>query len=180
MEKYIVAENVQLKPIKLENGDWAWVAISIEGKISFESNDITSEIEIETNSQFKEIDLIRGFDETKDKFKKLSNLFQSSNLIHIDKLTINLKDETVTYDGKKVEIEDKPYQFLRCLAIRQGTVVSRDLIIDEVWGSPEIIGVNTLVETLSELRQSIDIPFNCNTVEVFRHRGYVLDKITEN
>jgi DNA-binding response OmpR family regulator len=61
---------------------------------------------------------------------------------------------------------------LAALLRRDGGVVSKQELLDEVWGS-EFSGDPNIVEVyVRYLRRKIDVPFGLDTIETVRHVGY--------
>ena len=56
------------------------------------------------------------------------------NCISVGKLEINIPGREVHIDGMKVELTAKEYDLLRYLAENRGIVLSREMILNEVWG----------------------------------------------
>ncbi len=77
----------------------------------------------------------------------------------------------------EVELRSKEYRLLELLARRAGTVVSRTVIAERVWGSPFEVTDNAIDVTVSNLRHRLDAAADGGasvTIETVRGVGYRL------
>lgn len=76
--------------------------------------------------------------------------------------------------GRTVQVRAKVMDLLSCLAAHPGEVVSKDRLLDEVWGS-QAVSESALTRTVTELRQALgdnaDAP---QLLETIPKRGYRL------
>ena len=80
----------------------------------------------------------------------------------------------LTSNGRAAHVRPKVMDLLAYLARHQGEVVSKDRLLDEVWGS-EAISESALTRTVAELRQALgDSAENPLILETIAKRGYRL------
>lgn len=81
---------------------------------------------------------------------------------------------TVQRAGQHVHLTAREYAVLEALLRRQGGVVSKQEILDEVWGA-DFPGDPNIVEVyVRYLRKKLDLPFGVDTIETVRSAGYRL------
>lgn len=90
-------------------------------------------------------------------------------------IKINLKSHTVTVNSKSVLLTLKEFELLKMLIMSKGTVLTRDLILDKIWGydfDGETRTVDVHIRTLrSKLGEAGDL------IETVRGVGYrIIDK----
>ena len=74
--------------------------------------------------------------------------------------------------GVEVHLTPREFSVLAALLRRDGGVISKQEILDEVWGH-EFGGDANIVEVyVRYLRRKIDSPFALDTIETVRHVGY--------
>jgi two-component system OmpR family response regulator len=74
--------------------------------------------------------------------------------------------------GIEVHLTPREFSVLAALLRREGGVVSKQEILDEVWGH-EFGGDPNIVEVyVRYLRKKVDMPFGLDTIETVRHVGY--------
>jgi two-component system, OmpR family, KDP operon response regulator KdpE len=71
-------------------------------------------------------------------------------------LTIDLSSRTVTVGGARVALTPKEYRLLQTLAQHSGNVVTHQLLLKEVWGSPHERDTHYLRIFVRKLRQKIE------------------------
>jgi DNA-binding response OmpR family regulator len=75
-------------------------------------------------------------------------------VIHVDNLSVNPSSQIVTIDDQEVSLSKIEFDMLVALAQRRNRIVSKEVLIREVWG--EWFGDNHVVETtLSRLRAKL-------------------------
>jgi len=71
-------------------------------------------------------------------------------------VVVDPERHTVKIRGKQVELAPKEFALLQLLVERTGRLLTRDLLIDEVWG-PEFAGVTTTLDVhIRRLREKVE------------------------
>lgn len=83
---------------------------------------------------------------------------------------IDLDARRVLVDGSDVELTTKEFDVLAVLAARAGTAVSRELILDTVWGNAHHGASRSLDVHLTQLRSKLDRPELLTTIRGFGYR----------
>ncbi|MDD6101959.1 MAG: response regulator transcription factor [Clostridiales bacterium] len=91
----------------------------------------------------------------------------------LDGLVINNEKREVTVDGRVVELTFKEYELLSLFVINKGIVLSRDKIMDEVWGTDYEGESRTIDMHVKTLRQKLG-DFG-NRIRTIRNVGYVIE-----
>ncbi len=94
---------------------------------------------------------------------------------HYGKLTLNLLKHEVSFDNKPIELTSKEFLLLECLFQSQGRVLSRDYLMDEVWGYDYYGGMRTVDVHIRRLRKKI--PVLSEAIQTVKNMGY---KLKEN
>jgi len=92
----------------------------------------------------------------------------------LEDLEMDLLSRKVTRGGREVELRPREFALLELLLRNAGTVVSKTMILSQVWGyrfDPQTNVVDVLV---SRLRERIDRPFGKPLLHTVRGVGYVL------
>jgi two-component system, OmpR family, response regulator len=89
-------------------------------------------------------------------------------------LVMNPAERTVTRSGTRIDLTIKEFALLEYLMRHPGVVLGRERLIAHVWdgrynGDSNIVDVN-----VRGLREKIDRPFECDTIETVRGVGYRL------
>jgi DNA-binding response OmpR family regulator len=80
---------------------------------------------------------------------------QAPGTIEVNGVKMDLAARQVIVDGDEVTLANKEFELLRVLIQRAGQVVTREEILDEVWGGPELRTSKTLDMHMSWLRRKV-------------------------
>ena len=80
----------------------------------------------------------------------------NENLITVRNVTIDIEKHEVRKDDKVVELTLKEFELLKMLARNRGKVLSRDVILDKIWGYEYFGDTRTVDVHIRHLRKKID------------------------
>ncbi len=89
-------------------------------------------------------------------------------------LEIDTATRSVRRDGTAIELSTTEFDLLLALASREGQVVARQTLYDEVWGYEQDHRSNVIEVFIRYLRQKIDEPFGVKSIQTVRGSGYRL------
>lgn len=90
-------------------------------------------------------------------------------------LAIDPVRRTVTRDRTGIELTRSEFNLLAALMRGAGLCVSRQSLMQSVWGSDASVGQGALDVLVNSLRGKIDAPFQQKLVQTVRGSGYLLD-----
>ena len=93
-------------------------------------------------------------------------------LLEIDDLTLNPASHRVRRGGGDVKVTPREYQVLELLMRRAGRVVTRDTLLDTIWGGDSEIGFNNVDAFVSSLRKKIEVPGGQRLIRTVRGVGF--------
>ena len=98
--------------------------------------------------------------------------------IVIRELVIDNKNYTVTKNGREIELSNKEYELLYCLASHADEVFEREELLVKVWGYEGFYGgIRTVDVTISRLRTKIEeVPAEPEYIITKRSKGYYIPK----
>jgi two-component system copper resistance phosphate regulon response regulator CusR len=99
----------------------------------------------------------------------------ATNVLRFGDLEIDVERRDVRRAGRHIALSRTEFDLLRALARRSGSVVPRDVLTREVWGSSEAASTATLHTFISMLRAKIDDGTQPPLVRTVRGVGYALD-----
>ncbi|MGI6019965.1 MAG: winged helix-turn-helix domain-containing protein [Lachnospiraceae bacterium] len=136
-----------------------------------------------------ELDLVKGIEDGADDYikkpfsvmelisrvKALLRRTQPEEIkeLVIDDLRLNNDKHEVTLAGKVIELTFKEYELLSLLMINKGIVLSRDTIMDHIWGISYEGESRTLDMHVKTLRQKLGD--YGNRIRTVRNVGYVIE-----
>ena len=136
-----------------------------------------------------EIDAIRGFDNGADDYitKPFSVMIflsrikavlrrsgspQSKQSYTYKEITVDDKKHKVYSNGKEVELTFKEYEILKYLLLNKGIAVTREQLLNEVWGYNSESETRTVDSHILTLRKKLGE--SGSLIETIRHVGYKL------
>lgn len=80
-----------------------------------------------------------------------------AELLQVDALKVDWGKHTVSVKGKPVELTSKEFELLKALSEAKGRVLSREILLDKVWGYERSIEIETRTVDLhiSQLRKKL-------------------------
>ena len=146
---------------------------------------------IMVTAKSSEIDLIKAFDEGSDDYIKkpfsimeltsrVKAVLRRTNKNEDEHIVINYKDlnlndekRKVSISGESIDLTYKEYELLRYLLVNKGIVLSREKIMDYVWGTDFMGESRTLDMNIKTLRKKLgeygDI------IRTIRNVGYIVE-----
>lgn len=101
---------------------------------------------------------------------------QTDKLVIAD-MEIDLLNKTVTRDGTNINLTAKEFALLALLAKANGKVISKQDILEKVWGLSFDTGTNTIEVYISFLRNKIDKPYENKLIHTKPGFGYFVKEL---
>ncbi len=108
--------------------------------------------------------------------KKTQNNNSNNNeeIIEYKGLKLYKDNYKVEYNGEEVELTKKEFQLLEYLMINKNIVLSRDKILENVWGYDYFGETNLIDVYVRYLRSKIDQKYNIDIIKTVRGVGYII------
>ena len=136
-----------------------------------------------------ELDLVKGIEDGADDYikkpfsvmeliAKVKAMLRRSEpeeikLIELDGLTLNNEKHEVMVNGNQIELTFKEYELLQYLLVNKGIVLSRDSIMERIWGIDYEGESRTLDMHIKTLRQKLGE--YGSRIRTVRNVGYVIE-----
>ena len=99
---------------------------------------------------------------------------RDSQMLAVGPLAMEVESRRVTVRGQEVELTKKEFDLLRHLLENKGRVVSREVLLDHVWGFDFVGETNSVDVYIRFLRSKIDEAFGIKLIHTVRGVGYVI------
>ena len=107
-----------------------------------------------------------------------SNVKKEENIIKFGDVVVNFKTREVTKGTQNVEIKLKEFELLKLLIKNKGNILTRELLLDKIWGYEYIGETRTVDVHIRHLRKKIESDDkNPQYIQTIRGVGY---KFTSN
>ncbi len=93
--------------------------------------------------------------------------------IEIDDLIIDTNAKTVERDGKSIRLTPREYSLLVALARNEGRILTREVILEDVWDNEESLD-NTVNFHITSLRRKVDTVEGRKLIHTVHGFGYTL------
>ncbi len=94
--------------------------------------------------------------------------------LEIADLTLNPDTREVRRGGREIELTNREFELLEFLMRNERLVVSRERLLDEVWGYDPMAATNTIDVFISNLRRKLEEGDESRLLHTKRGAGYVL------
>ena len=95
-------------------------------------------------------------------------------LLTAGELSMDVERHRVTVKGQEVELTKKEFDLLRQLLENKGRVLTRESLLDSVWGFDFVGETNSVDVYIRFLRSKIDEAFGIKLIHTVRGVGYVI------
>ncbi|MFC0875782.1 response regulator transcription factor [Saccharicrinis sp. FJH2] len=91
-------------------------------------------------------------------------------------ICLDISKRKVARDGININLQPLDFDLLRYLLEHQGNIVSRTMIIENVWDFNFDPQTNVVDVRICRLREKLDKPFEKKLIHTIKGAGYVLEK----
>ena len=99
----------------------------------------------------------------------------AQSVVHVDDLTVNLDQKTVEINSVRVHLTGKEYQMLEVLSLRKGTTLTKETLLNQLYGGMDEPEIKIIDVFMCKLRKKL---FNASGgkdyIETVWGRGYIL------
>ena len=95
--------------------------------------------------------------------------------IKVADLTLDLINRSVTRKDKVIELQSKEFKLLEYLLRNQNKVITRTMLLENVWEYTFDPQTNVIDVHISRLRNKIDKGFDKQIIETIRGAGYIVN-----
>lgn len=99
---------------------------------------------------------------------------RSGGALTLGKLSLDPARHTALYGGEALTLTYKEFLLLQTMLENQGIVLSRDTLLEKVWGFDYMGETNVVDVYIRYLRQKLDDAFDTKLIHTVRGVGYVL------
>ena len=88
---------------------------------------------------------------------------------------LNTSDNSLTYNGKKIELARNEYKILLVLMQNKNKVVSREKLMEALWETDSFVDENTLTVNVGRLRKTLEAAGLKDFIKTKFGVGYILE-----
>jgi DNA-binding response OmpR family regulator len=87
---------------------------------------------------------------------------------------LNVKNSSVRYLEETTELTKNEFKILHILMSSTGKIISKEMLMEELWESDSFIDDNTLAVNINRLRKKLTSIGIENFIETKKHKGYII------
>ena len=99
---------------------------------------------------------------------------QKQTILEYRDLVIEKENRTVRRNGELIDLTKREYELLLMLMENINIVLSREVLLNQVWGYKMEVETNVIDVYIRYLRNKIDIPGRESYIQTVRGTGYVM------
>ncbi len=100
---------------------------------------------------------------------------QQNNTLNYRDLELNLNNTNLTCKGENIPLTKNEYMILQLLMEKHGTVVSREELMEKLWGNDEFIDDNTLTVNVTRVRKKLESAGCTDYLKTKKGIGYIIE-----
>ena len=97
-----------------------------------------------------------------------------TNVIEYKNIVLNMKDNSVFFKDKRVELSRNEFSILYLLMKNNGNLISRDKIMRSLWEDESFVDDNTLTVNINRLRKKLDNIELEDLIKTKKKQGYII------
>lgn len=102
-----------------------------------------------------------------------------SGFLTVGELTVNPDGHEVTRNGQSIDLTPREFDLLVCLLKNKNIVLTRDQLIEQVWGFDYVGDTNVVDVYIRYLRQKVDKDFSEPYIKTVRGVGYTIKDLNK-
>ena len=104
----------------------------------------------------------------------INKIEEDFSITKVGNLCVDDKKHKVTYDDEVIELTKKEFDLLKYLMDNKGIVLTRDMIVRNIWGYDYIGDTNVVDVYIRYIRSKIDSKYKVNLIHTVRGVGYTI------
>lgn len=89
-------------------------------------------------------------------FRRVNSELEIQEVHRFGNLEINLKKYEARKNGKSLKLLPREYEILKCFIEREGEIISRDELLNQIWGYDTFPNTRTVDVHIAKLRRKIE------------------------
>jgi two-component system OmpR family response regulator len=103
-------------------------------------------------------------------------LAEVNTVLRLDDLQLDRLKRSVSRGGQRIDLQAQEFKLLEYLMLHAGEVVTRTMLLENVWSFHFDPGTNIIESHISRLRGKVDNGFGRELIKTVRGAGYRIDE----
>lgn len=101
-----------------------------------------------------------------------SQPISNQQLLKVDSLVLDQESLTVEREGQPIQLTAKEFELLRYMLVNKNIVLSRDKILNAIWGYTSEVDTRVVDVHIGKLRKKVDYGYRTPLIQSLRGFGY--------
>lgn len=106
--------------------------------------------------------------------KRKGQKLEAGKVLEVNSLRLDLDKYSVTFENEAVELTKREFELLKYLVENKNIVMTRDRLLETVWGFDYVGDTNIVDVYIRYLRSKLDDKYNRKLITTIRGVGYVI------
>lgn len=107
--------------------------------------------------------------------RRTYGLTQKKDTLDYRDLSLNLNNSNLCCNGQEISLSKNEYLILKLLMERHNQIVSRDELMEVLWGNDEFVDDNTLTVNVTRVRKKLETAGCKDYIKTKKGLGYLLE-----
>lgn len=107
--------------------------------------------------------------------RRTYSLKQPVNTLTYRELALDLNSTNLKCNGEEISLTKNEYMILQLLMTKHGAVVSREALMEKLWGNDEFVDDNTLTVNVTRVRKKLEGAGCMDYIKTKKGIGYILE-----
>lgn len=99
----------------------------------------------------------------------------NTNLIEHKGAILNINDNSLIYEGKKIELTKNEFKILNILMENKGKIIKRDVLMNRLWETDSYVDENTLTVNVTRIRRKLEAAGLSDFISTRKGVGYIIE-----
>ena len=107
--------------------------------------------------------------------RRTYDFMPNTSIIEHGGAILNTDDNSLVYNGQRVDLSKNEYRILLCLMENRRKVVSREKLMQKLWKTDAFVDENTLTVNVNRLRKKLEGAGLCDFIKTKFGVGYIIE-----
>jgi DNA-binding response OmpR family regulator len=97
------------------------------------------------------------------------------DIVRVGDLELQRATQTVTHGGREIQLSPREFQILNLLLQNKGRTLTREIILDKVWGLDADVNLKAIDAMIKLIRKKLELTDSRELIQSVRGVGYKID-----
>lgn len=99
----------------------------------------------------------------------------NTSLIEHKGAILNINDNSMVYEGQKIELTKNEFKILNILMENKGKIIRREVLMNRLWETDSYVDENTLTVNVTRIRRKLEAKGLADFISTRKGLGYIIE-----